>query len=441
MKIAVVGTGHVGLVTSVVLAHLGHEVAATDADAEKILLLQRGAAPFYEPGLQEMLTEGMASGRLSFHGETAEVVRGVDAAFICVGTPPRADGEANLISVEQSARQIARHATGPLVIAEKSTVPAGTAARMQAVLVEENPDVDITIASNPEFLREGRAIEDSLHPDRILVGAETPRAFEVMRGVYEPLLQQGISLIETDLATAELAKHACNAFLSLKISFSNALARICERVGADVVSVADVMGSDPRIGRAFLDAGLGYGGSCFPKDIAAFERLVARVGSDFPLLSEIARINEEAIEAAAEKVRHALWNLEGKRIVLLGLAFKRDTDDVRFAPALALARRLAAQGAHVVGYDPKASANAKTEVPEIEISPDPYDAAAGADCVVLCTEWDEFRTLDLAMLKGAMAHPIVIDGRNVFDPETMRTHGFTYYPTGRRPVVPGERAT
>jgi UDPglucose 6-dehydrogenase len=261
-----------------------------------------------------------------------------------------------------------------------------------------------------------------------------------MRAVYEPLLRQGASIIETDLATAELAKHACNAFLAMKISFANAMARICELVGADVVRVADVMGSDPRIGRAFLDAGLGYGGFCFPKDIAAFERLVAKLGSDFPLLKEIARINDQAIEAAAEKVHQALWNLEGKRIALLGLAFKRDTDDVRFAPALALARRFIAQGAHVVGYDPKASAGAKAEVPEIEICLDAYQAAAGADCIVLCTEWDEFRTLDLGALKDVMAYPIVIDGRNLFDPEAMRALGFTYYPTGRRPVVPGKRA-
>jgi UDPglucose 6-dehydrogenase len=441
MDVAVVGTGHVGLVTCVALAHLGHQVAGTDADREKISLLQRGVSPFYEPDLDDLLSEGFEDRRIRFGSDVADVVPGADVAFICVGTPPRTDGDASLLSVERSARDIARHATGPLVVVEKSTVPAGTAVRLRAVLQHERPELEFDVVSNPEFLREGRALRDTLEPDRILVGAETPKAFETMRRLYEPLTRQGVPMIETDLMTAELAKHACNAFLALKISFANALARICERAGADVVSIADIMGTDPRIGRAFLDAGLGYGGFCFPKDLAAFERLVERFGSDLPLLGEIARINQEAVGSAAEKVKEALWNLEDKRVALFGLAFKPDTDDVRFAPALALARLLLAQGAHVLGYDPKAASNAKAEAPELEISPDPYEAAAGADCIVLCTEWDEFRALDLERLKGVMAHPLVIDGRNLFDPETMRKLGFTYYPTGRPPVVPDRTAT
>jgi UDPglucose 6-dehydrogenase len=441
MRIAVIGTGHVGLVTSVVFAHLGHEVGATDVDSEKIALLKRGSSPFYEPGLDELLSDGLATGRLEFRRETPDVVKDVDVAFICVGTPPRADGDASLVFVERSAREIAGHATGPLLVVEKSTVPAGTALRMHAILQQQRPDLELDIVSNPEFLREGQAIEDSLRPGRILIGAETTHAFEVMRDLYRPLTRKGTPLIETDLATAELAKHASNAFLALKISFANAMARICEAVGADVVTVADILGSDPRIGRAFLDAGLGYGGFCFPKDIAAFQRLVGRLGWNLPLLGEIARINEEAVENAAEKVRDALWNLEGKRVALLGLAFKGDTDDVRFSPALELARRLLAQGAHVVGYDPKASINAKAELPELEISLNPYEAGLGADCIVVCTEWEEFRALDLGALKSAMAYPNVVDGRNLFDPEAMRTLGFTYYPTGRRPVLPIKRAT
>jgi UDPglucose 6-dehydrogenase len=441
MDIAVIGTGHVGLVTCVALAHLGHSVAGTDSDGEKIALLQRGRSPFHEPGLDDLLTQGLATGSLVFHPEAADVVPGSEAVFICVGTPPRADGDASLLSVERAARDTARHATGPMVVIEKSTVPVGTAARLRAILLQERPDLAFEVVSNPEFLREGRAIRDTLEPDRILVGTETASAIDVMRRIYEPLTRRGIPLIETDLMTAELAKHACNAFLALKVSFANAMARICERAGADVVSVADIMGADPRIGRAFLDAGLGYGGFCFPKDLAAFDRLVERLGANLPLLREIARINEEAVEATAEKVKEALWNLEDKRVALLGLAFKPDTDDVRFAPALALARLLQSQGAHVVGYDPKAAASAKGELPELEVVPDPYDAAAGADCVVLCTEWDEFRALDLGRLKGAMAHPLVIDGRNLFDPETMRKLGFTYYPTGRPPVLPQRTAT
>jgi UDPglucose 6-dehydrogenase len=262
-----------------------------------------------------------------------------------------------------------------------------------------------------------------------------------MRRLYEPIIQRGIPLIETDLMTAELAKHACNAFLALKISFANAMARICDRAGADVVRVADIMGADPRIGRAFLDAGLGYGGSCFPKDLAAFERLVERLGGRLPLLGEIARINEEAVQATAAKLHEVLWNLEDKRIILFGLAFKPDTDDVRFAPALTLARLLLDRGATVVGYDPRATANAKAEVPELEVAMDPYDAATEADCVVLCTEWGEFRALDLERLRDVMASPIVVDGRNLFDPATMQRLGFTYYPTGRPPVTPRTTAT
>jgi len=441
MKVVVIGTGHVGLVTCVALAHLGHQVAGTDSDGEKIALLQNGIPPFYEPGLEEHLSEGTASGRLSFHPEINDVVPGAEVVIISVGTPPRVDGEASLFAVERSAREIARHATRPILVAEKSTVPAGTAVRLRAIIERERPDLEFDVVSNPEFLREGRAIQDTLEPDRILVGAETPGAFEAMRRLYAPLIANGVPLIETDVATAELAKHACNAFLALKISFANALARICERAGADVVKVADTMGSDPRIGRAFLDAGLGYGGFCFPKDLSAFERLADKLGWSWPMLTEIARINDNAVGAVADKVVNALWNLEDKRVALLGLAFKPDTDDVRFAPALALAKLLLSEGAHVVGYDPKASANAKAELPDLEISLDPYEAAAGSHCVVLCTEWNEFRALDLPRLKGALAFPIVIDGRNLFDPETMRAHGFTYYPTGRQPVLPDRAAT
>jgi UDPglucose 6-dehydrogenase len=441
MEVAVIGTGHVGLVTCVALAHLGHHVAGTDADTEKISLLNGGRAPFYEPGLDDLLSEGIGAGRLRFGLEIAHVVPGAEVVFICVGTPPRADGDASLLSVERSARELARHANRRIVVVEKSTVPVGTAVRLRTLLQQERPKLEFHVVSNPEFLREGRAVQDTLEPDRILVGAESAEAFSAMRGLYEPLTRKGIPLIETDVMTAELAKHACNAFLAMKVSFANAMARVCERAGADVVRVADIMGSDPRIGRAFLDAGLGYGGFCFPKDLAAFERLVERLGATLPLLGEIARINEEAVQAVADRVKEAVWNLEDKRIALFGLAFKPDTDDVRFAPALALARLLLAQGAHVLGYDPKAAANAKAEVAELEISLDPYEAATGADCVVVCTEWDEFRALDLERLKEAMAHPVLVDGRNLFDPEAMTRHGFAYYPIGRPAVLPHQAAT
>ena len=435
MRIGVVGTGHVGLVTCAALAHMGHEVHGTDSDAEKIAMIEDGRSPFHEPSLEDVLKSELKSGRLSVTSSMDEAVAGSEVVFLCVGTPARASGEANLIAVENAAREIARCATNRLVLVEKSTVPAGTATRLTTTLRRERADVDFEVASNPEFLREGRAVADSLEPDRILVGTESDWAREMMRRVYAPWTDAGYKLIETDIATAELAKHACNAFLSLKISFANALAQLCERAGADVVQVAEVMGSDPRIGPQFLRAGLGYGGYCFPKDLAAFDNLARSLGYDFTLLREIARINEEALTSALDKVRDVLWNLEGKRIALLGLSFKPDTDDVRLAPAIALARRLMDEGAIVVGYDPQALANAKAELPSLETASDAYDALTGAHCAVICTEWAEFAALDLGRVRDAMAYPVIIDGRNVFDPKRMRDSGIAYHPTGRPAVT------
>lgn len=436
MRIGVIGTGHVGLVTSVTLAEVGHAVTGADVDTEKISALNDRRAPFYEPGMEELLHRGIAEKTLVFSPDVKDAIAGMEVVFICVGTPPGAGGEANLIAVERAATDVARAATGRLVVAEKSTVPTGTASKVRRILVRDRPDLesDLEVVANPEFLREGQAIEDARYPTRILVGADSEWALDCMRKLYGPFVERGADLIETDIATAELAKHACNAFLALKISFANALARLSERAGADVTAVADVMGTDPRIGRAFLDAGLGYGGSCFHKDLMAFERLAARLGYEFPLLHEVARINDEAVAAAVEKISEALWNVQGKRVALFGLAFKPRTDDTRFAPALALARRLFDRGAQVVGYDPMASANAKAEVAELDIAPDPYEAASGAHCIVLCTEWDEFRGLDFDRLRGAMASPVVVDGRNFLDEQRVKDAGFSYYPTGRRPL-------
>ena len=433
MRVVVVGTGHVGLTTAVALAAVGHDVVGVDDDQEKIEALRQGRPPFYEPGLQDLIERSTEAGLLRFEREAAGPVKGTEVIFICVGTPARATGEASVAAIERAARGIAPALTGPVVVVEKSTVPAGTAERLLRLLRSERPDLvdQIEVVSNPEFLREGQAVQDALNPERILVGARSQRGFEIMRRVYAPLIDQGSRLIETDLPTAELAKHACNAFLALKISFANALARLCERAGADVISVVDVMGSDPRIGRAFLDAGLGYGGFCFPKDLQAFERLAAQLGYDFPLLREVERINREAVEATFEKVRDALWNLEDKRIALLGLAFKPNTDDVRFSPALSLARRLLDEGAGVAGYDPWAGANAKAEVPGLEIASTADDAIDGAHCMVVCTDWDDFRELDLHRVKELLAHPIIVDGRNLFEPTKMKEEGFVYYGTGR----------
>jgi UDPglucose 6-dehydrogenase len=437
MRVGVIGTGHVGLVTCVTLAEFGHDVVGVDADEEKVARLQEGKAPFFEPGLQQLLDKTLKEGRLRFTTDAVSAIMDREVVFICVGTPPRASGEANLVAVENVARQVARDASASLVVVEKSTVPTGTADRIRrTIALERRASTEgIEVVSNPEFLREGTAIEDSLRPSRILVGADSPRGHAVMRRLYARSIEEGSPLVETDIKTAELAKHASNAFLALKISYVNALARVCERTGADVVAVADVMGSDPRIGRAFLDAGLGYGGFCFPKDLDAFERLASQVGYDFPLLREIRRINDEAVDAVLLKVRDGLWNLESKRIALFGLAFKPGTDDIRFSPALSLARRLIKEGATVIGYDPEAMASAKEEIPELELASDGYAAAADAHCVVICTEWAEFREMDLNILKDMMAYPMVVDGRNVFGPDEMRALGFTYYPTGRQTIT------
>ena len=439
MRIAVVGTGHVGLISCVTFAHIGHEVVGIDADGAKIETLRAGRSPFFEPGVQELLDEGVANGRLRFTSNYSEGIPGADAAFICVGTPPRASGEASLVAVERATREMAACVDGPIVLVEKSTVPAGTHDRVTRTVAHERPEIadQIRVASNPEFLREGRAVQDTLTPERILVGANEPSAFETLRRIYEPLTSKGIPLIETDIATAEISKHACNAFLSMKISFINAVARMCERSGADIGSVAEVMGTDSRIGSSFLGAGIGYGGFCFPKDVDAFERVAHSLSYSFPLLREIARINDEAIEAAFLKIRDAVWNLDDKRVCLLGLAFKPNTDDVRFAPALALADRLLGEGATVSAFDPAAVEEARREQPRIEYADDPYAAATDAHVVVLCTEWAEFKDLDLDKLKSVMRYPVFVDGRNVFDPEDMTRRGFTYLSMGR--PTPGAR--
>lgn len=430
MKVGVIGTGHVGLPTAATLAHLGHHVVATDADVDKIEMLKKGETPFFEPGMGDLVREGLDAGRLSFEEEPAAAVQGARVVFICVGTPPRATGEANLVAVEQAALGVAAHATGELVVVEKSTVPAGTADRLSRILNRSGHAI-FHVVSSPEFLREGSAIADSLSPDRILIGSDSEAARDIMRELYAPLIDKGTEWIVTDVRTAELAKHACNAFLALKISFANAMARICELANADVVAVADVMGSDPRIGRAFLDAGLGYGGYCFPKDLAAFDALSSQLGYDFPLLREVARINDDAVDAAFAKIIEAVWNLEGKRIALLGLAFKPGTDDTRLSPPLALARKLIDAGAQTVGYDPQANRNAKAEVPELTVVDDVFEALADAHCAVVCTEWDEFRTIDLAQMREAMDMPVVVDARNIFDPKKVAAAGFTYFPMGR----------
>ena len=435
LNVAVIGTGHVGLITAATLARIGHNVIGVDDNRAKIESLLQGRMPFFETGLGELVGAECASGRLRFTPDLGEAVAEADVAFICVGTPGRPSGEPNMLAVEGVATALGRNAGHDMVVVEKSTVPVQTSERIRLVLSRTSPHT-FHIASNPEFLREGRAVEDSLQPERILVGANSARGHQVMRELYEPLVAAGARYFATDVNTAELAKHACNAFLALKISFANGLARVCEAAGADVVAVADVMGSDPRIGRDFLNAGLGWGGSCFPKDLAAFRAQSMRLGYPFGLLDEIVKINDEALESAFHKVKDALWNLEGKRILLLGLAFKPGTDDVREAPALRLARLLLDAGATVLGVDPEAGPAAAAEVGGLEVVDDVYAAADGADCLVLCTEWPVFAELDLVRLKGTLTVPILVDCRNLYDPVAVRDAGFTYIPTGRPVLAP-----
>lgn len=432
MKVGVVGTGHVGLPTAAALAHIGHEVVATDSDPGKIELLGRGEMPFFEPGLQELVREGLESGSLSFTTAMEDLMDGAQVVFICVGTPTReSTGEANLLAIERAAGRVSEHAGGDFVLVQKSTVPAGTGRRLVDVLQRYRSNASFSVVANPEFLREGCAVEDSLRPARILAGSDSTEALETVRELYRPLIEAGALWIATDIQTAELAKHASNAFLATKISFANALAQICERSGADVVAVADAMGADPRIGRAFLDAGLGYGGFCFPKDLAAFQALSDRLGYSFDLLGEVRRINEEAVTTTFKKIEHEMWNLEEKRIALLGLSFKPNTSDIRFSPALALAEKLIRAGAEVVGYDPRAGEAAGEEVRELVVVQDPYEALAGAHCAVIATDWSDFASLDLVKAAEIMRFKVIVDARNLLDPDAAEAAGFTYLPTGR----------
>jgi UDPglucose 6-dehydrogenase len=438
MRIAVIGTGHVGLVTCATLAKLGHRVVGTDVDETKIEQCKRGISPFFEPGLEDLLKEMLGAGRLSFTTSMQEALKEAEVAFICVGTPPRASGDANLVAVESVAREIAKTAAGGCVVLEKSTVPAGTAERVRRTIKRARPNLaaDLDVASNPEFLREGRAVHDALNPDRILVGAESEKVFEKMREVYAPLIKGGVPMIETDIVTAELSKHASNAFLALKVSYANALARICELSGADVEMVTHVMGADERIGPAFLKPGIGFGGSCFPKDVSAFERLCEVLGYDFGLLREVTKINDEAVRSMASRIKDVLWNLEGKRLAVLGLAFKGGTDDIRFSPAVTLARILIEEGAELHAFDPIAGRAVKEEAPTITIAPDPYAAATQADAVIIATDWAEFRSLDFHRMRSLVRDPIIFDGRNLLDADRVLGAGFTYLATGRPGLEP-----
>ncbi|MBI4308398.1 MAG: UDP-glucose/GDP-mannose dehydrogenase family protein [Chloroflexi bacterium] len=430
MKVTIVGAGHVGLVTGACMAELGNDVLCVDNDVQKISLLNQGVLPLYEPGLGDMVTRNREKERLRFSTSMAEGVESSEVIFITVGTPAQQDGSPDMSHVEAVAREIARCMKGYRLIIEKSTVPVRTGEWVKRTIRLHNGDgADFDVASVPEFLREGSAVQDFLRPDRIVAGVESPRAEGIIRKLFEPL---GAPLIITDIKSAEMIKHASNCFLAMKISYVNAVASLCELVGADIIQVTRGMGYDRRIGKEFLNAGVGYGGSCFPKDIAAFIRIATEAGYDFELLKVVDRINQEQRARLVKKVRDALWVLKGKTIAVLGLAFKPNTDDMREAPSVDVIRMLVAEGARVRAYDPVARDAARGVLPsDVEICADPYETVRGCDALTLLTEWDEFKKLELARVRRLMTLPVVVDGRNLFDPAEMARQGFEYRGIGR----------
>jgi len=434
MKIAVIGTGYVGLVTAVGLAELGHEVMGTDKVADKIEKISQGDVPIFEPGLEELLRANLKRGRISFSSDLSKTIQSSDVIFVCVGTPQNEDGSADMSQIEEVSRIVAENLNNYKLVVEKSTVPVKTSLWIKRIIsLYKKSDVDFDIASNPEFLREGSAVSDFLNPDRIIIGVETERARDVLVNIYQKFKDR---LFITNIDTAELIKHASNSFLALKISYINLIANLCEKTDANIEQVAKGMGLDPRIGGLFLRAGLGYGGSCFPKDLKALIRIGEELGVNMSLLKETDKINVERIRLFLEKVKRALWILKDKTIALLGLSFKPETDDIREAPSINLIRELLAEGSFLRLYDPKAMENMKAVFPHdglrITYCHSAYQAVEGVNALLIVTEWKEFYDLDLKRIKGVMANPIIIDGRNVYKPEVVRQLGFEYYSIGRK---------
>jgi UDPglucose 6-dehydrogenase len=447
MKIAIIGTGYVGLVTGTCLAEVGHRVICNDSDEMKMDILQKGGIPIYEPYLQDLVQKNKEAGRLSFTKKFEEAIKPSEVVFICVGTPPLENGEADLSAVEMVSREIARVSDSYKLVVEKSTVPVQTGEWIEKTIRIYGPkNIEIDIASNPEFLREGSAVEDFLHPDRIVIGIQNQRAEKILRELYAPIIHRSFScpvhknclsakemvpFIVTDINSAELIKHASNSFLATKISFINAVADICEKTGANIRDVSYGIGLDKRIGKSFLEAGIGFGGFCFPKDLQAFIRIAEKCGYDFKLLKEVEKINVERITLVVEKIEETLWILKGKTIGIFGLAFKPNTDDIRFAPALEIIKRLLKEGALIKAYDPKAMERTKMELPEIIYCSDPYETVKNADAMVICTEWDEFKNLNFEKIKNLMKRPFILDGRNIYDKAKMLSLGFEYMSIGR----------
>ena len=464
MRIAVVGSGYVGLVTGVCFADLGHDVVLVDNDEGKLAALRNGEVPIHEKFLPELLARHRGQ-HIKFSANLQAATRESEAVFIAVGTPPTESGDADMSYVESVAREVSGGVEGYKVVVEKSTVPVYTSQWIRTIIMRNGADPShFDVASNPEFLREGTAVTDFLYPDRIVVGVESERGAEVMRQIYGPLTSgwyygRGETiprpaassakttprLIITSTKSAELIKHASNAFLAMKISFINAVASICESVGANVEQVCDGIGTDSRIGPRFMSPGIGYGGSCFPKDLLAFRAVAKESGYDFRLLEEVIRINEDQRRRFLRKVRSVLWTFRGKRLAVLGLAFKGGTDDIRESPAVLLVEELLREGCRVCAYDPAAMERAKAVLKSgVEFASDAYEAATGADALLILTEWEEFATLDLERLRTLVKYPIVLDGRNLYDPAVMVEHGFSYYSVGRPAALteelPGTRS-
>ena len=433
MRIAIVGAGYVGLVTGACFSEFGTDVVCVDRDGDRIDRLRQGDMPIYEPGLADLVARNAAAGRLAFSADLEAAVGGAEIVFIAVGTPSRrGDGHADLSYVFDAAREIAAAVRGYTVLVTKSTVPVGTGARVAGIVAERRPDALIDVVSNPEFLREGAAIEDFMHPDRVVIGAETDRARAAMRELYRPLFLRETPILFTDRETAELTKYAANAFLAVKITFINEIADLCERVGADVQEVARGMGLDRRIGGKFLHPGPGYGGSCFPKDTLALTRTAQDAGAPVRLVEAAAAVNEARKRAMAGRVLEALGgDAAGRTVAVLGLAFKPNTDDMREAPSLVLVPALQAAGARVRAYDPQAMETARPLLPDVAWCSDVYDAARGADCAVLLTEWNEFRAVDLGRLRSVMAAPVLLDLRNVYKAAEVAAAGFAYRGVGK----------
>lgn len=430
MKICVVGSGYVGLVTGACFADLGNTVICVDSDKGKIRKLKSGAIPIFEPGLEELVKRNVKEKRLSFSTEVGGSVRKSQVIFIAVSTPPKPNGEADLTFVENVSKTIALSMQSYKLIVEKSTVPVNSGEWVErTVKIFNKKGIEFDVASNPEFLREGTAIEDFMHPDRIVVGVKSKRARDILTELYKPVKAP---LIVTDIKAAELIKHASNSFLAMKISFINAIANICEKVGADVTEVARGMGLDSRIGESFLNAGIGFGGSCFPKDVAAFIRIAEKVGYDFALLKEVEKVNAAQRAALVKKIEDAIWTLSDKTVGMLGLAFKPETDDLRNAPSLAIIDMLKPHGTKIKVYDPAAMDKARVLLKkDVTFCKSAYDAAKDSDCLILVTEWNEFKELDFKKIKKLMKQPVIIDGRNVYDPAEMKKLGFRYAGMGR----------